>query len=462
MRFMSGEKTVEPRIAGLPRAAVFVLLGVVALAVGIGAVVYHFHAEKRRAWAEVQKRLDAIRAAGEPVTADDLAKLYPDPPPERDAKLLLAPAVAAYREPDAPNNLPFIGYGELPGRTQPLTEQMRTNIEAFLNENKSALDAVPWDKLTNAWFEWSFALGSSKLTEEHVHPVIVLGKMLCLKAVLQADSGNGSNSCESLLHSLALFHTFRSEVMVHHLLRRTGEKFFCDALERVINRARISTEDLAVLDFLLSDDDEGGLREVFVSMRCENIGAMSEIRASITNLAVPAVATLDVILGSRRLYTDTAFSEMLDMLSAQIAAFKLPPKQRFAELNRLKAEYANDGHRKSIAAGVAGTGLDFVKLPVMDAEMVEKLHVCRVALEVERWRRAHGGRAPDSLAELAPEFAPSIPLDPFDNNPLRYKKLAKGFIVYSIGPDFADDGGKEKPAGSSDSEHYDITFSVER
>jgi hypothetical protein len=46
-----------------------------------------------------------------------------------------------------------------------------------------------------------------------------------------------------------------------------------------------------------------------------------------------------------------------------------------------------------------------------------------------------------------------LPLDPFDGQPLRYKKLPKGYVVYSNGEDGKDDGGDEKK---------DITFTVER
>jgi hypothetical protein len=49
-----------------------------------------------------------------------------------------------------------------------------------------------------------------------------------------------------------------------------------------------------------------------------------------------------------------------------------------------------------------------------------------------------------------------------DNRSLRCWKLARGFLVYSIGADFTDDGGKEKPKDAADTDHYDITFSVER
>jgi hypothetical protein len=61
-------------------------------------------------------------------------------------------------------------------------------------------------------------------------------------------------------------------------------------------------------------------------------------------------------------------------------------------------------------------------------------------------------------------FLPAVPLDPFDGAPLRYKPLVKGYVVYSIGPDGHDDGGKEPPIRRRDTEQVpeDITITVER
>jgi len=56
-------------------------------------------------------------------------------------------------------------------------------------------------------------------------------------------------------------------------------------------------------------------------------------------------------------------------------------------------------------------------------------------------------------------------MDPFDGKPLRFKRLANGYMIYSIGRDLHDDGGKEEPpstTGVAKTENYDITFTVER
>src|SRR6185369_14676771 len=61
-------------------------------------------------------------------------------------------------------------------------------------------------------------------------------------------------------------------------------------------------------------------------------------------------------------------------------------------------------------------------------------------IAVERYRQANG-RWPDRLDELKPRYLKEVPLDPYDGKPLRYRRLGDGVIVYSVGPDGADDGG---------------------
>lgn len=64
-----------------------------------------------------------------------------------------------------------------------------------------------------------------------------------------------------------------------------------------------------------------------------------------------------------------------------------------------------------------------------------------VGIAVERYRLRHG-RWPDNLAALVPDFLPAAPTDMLDGRPLRYQRLADGVVVYSVGPDGTDDGGK--------------------
>src|SRR5262249_27742509 len=70
-----------------------------------------------------------------------------------------------------------------------------------------------------------------------------------------------------------------------------------------------------------------------------------------------------------------------------------------------------------------------------------ELRCAAAALAAERYRLAEK-RWPDSLDVLVPRYLAAVPADPFDGRPLRCRRLPDGFVVYSIGPDGTDDGGK--------------------
>ncbi|HEU6447580.1 MAG TPA: hypothetical protein VFV23_03990 [Verrucomicrobiae bacterium] len=84
---------------------------------------------------------------------------------------------------------------------------------------------------------------------------------------------------------------------------------------------------------------------------------------------------------------------------------------------------------------------------VMAAEANKQIVITAIALK--RYQLKYG-RFPENLAELAPDFLSSVPIDPVDGNPLRYRRNADGtFLLYSIGEDGVDDGGNPSPVVSS-------------
>jgi hypothetical protein len=69
-----------------------------------------------------------------------------------------------------------------------------------------------------------------------------------------------------------------------------------------------------------------------------------------------------------------------------------------------------------------------------------ELRCAVVMVALERYRQAKN-RWPEALTDLVPSFLPSLPLDPFDGFPLRYRRSDDGVVIYSVGPDGKDDGG---------------------
>ncbi|GMW03718.1 MAG: hypothetical protein AMXMBFR84_48520 [Candidatus Hydrogenedentota bacterium] len=63
-----------------------------------------------------------------------------------------------------------------------------------------------------------------------------------------------------------------------------------------------------------------------------------------------------------------------------------------------------------------------------------------IATSIEQFRNKRN-RLPVDLLEMVPEYFQAVPKDPFDDKPLKYKRLPVGYVVYSVYMDKADEGG---------------------
>jgi hypothetical protein len=68
------------------------------------------------------------------------------------------------------------------------------------------------------------------------------------------------------------------------------------------------------------------------------------------------------------------------------------------------------------------------------------------------------GEFPDSLDALVPRYLPEIPKDPYTGNPFVYRVDSDGALLYSLGSNLKDDGGKPL---ETDHENHDHVFRVE-
>ncbi|QJW93428.1 type II secretion system protein [Frigoriglobus tundricola] len=64
-----------------------------------------------------------------------------------------------------------------------------------------------------------------------------------------------------------------------------------------------------------------------------------------------------------------------------------------------------------------------------------------VAFALAAYRKDNGAY-PTKLADLAPAYLAAVPDDLFANQPIIYKPDAKGYLLYSVGPNGRDDGGR--------------------
>jgi hypothetical protein len=65
----------------------------------------------------------------------------------------------------------------------------------------------------------------------------------------------------------------------------------------------------------------------------------------------------------------------------------------------------------------------------------------QISLALELFKSEHAAY-PAALSELAPSYLEKVPMDSFSDQPLIYSRGAKGYTIYSVGPNMTDDGGK--------------------
>jgi hypothetical protein len=75
-----------------------------------------------------------------------------------------------------------------------------------------------------------------------------------------------------------------------------------------------------------------------------------------------------------------------------------------------------------------------------------RLELLRIGAALALFRAEHGSY-PDKLEALVPTIIPKLPADFFNAKPYAYKRIGEGYLLYSFGPNGADDGASNENLG---------------
>ena len=148
----------------------------------------------------------------------------------------------------------------------------------------------------------------------------------------------------------------------------------------------------------------------------------------------------------------------LQKMRRLIEAYRKPYPERLAATQAVMASVQRLPRVRELTAILFP---DAVQYCDEEGKAIAVLRAAQVGLAVEKYRAAKG-RLPATLNELVPAYLESVPPDPFDGKPLRFRELSDGFVVYSIGPDGKDNAGAERLPSLPPGAEYDVTFIVER
>lgn len=255
--------------------------------------------------------------------------------------------------------------------------------------------------------------------------------------------------------------------------QRACQQFAVLSLERIINRTELTDEQLARLGEALADaEDRTDLLPALVGERCVGLAMFKMSTAQLQAFSFfdngrrnesPLSVHLRVVTFALRKQAglvDKNAITYLDMANDCIAALGLPLERRHDVVDAIATRLRSTSQR-SILLHTFARSLPQI---TVDFDTLAHVRTARVALAVQRYRLA-AGKLPDTLADLVPVYLDAVPVDPFDGKRLRYKKLEIGFVVYSIGDDLTNDGGKERLPPSKrtgESRNWDVTFTVEQ
>jgi len=430
---------------------VFGFLGAVAVAL---AVVYG------RAESTLQGEVAAIRAKGEPVTPRELRERYPEPPKASDA-------VETFNKSFSTTTRELNVDGVfLKGRPDKLREasgkdlfagEFRKWAEGCLAENAEALALLHQAagkpaarypiNLDGRW--WS--AGIPDLTK-----IRNAATLLQLEAVLAAQDGDTARAIGAVLAGLAVGNTLRDSALPILLETRLAcYDTTCAGIRQILSTANFSDDQLGQMQHALdAADDEGALTRALMGERALTLVHFDHPEYRFADIRqfnewVPGggamAAALLRVAGSPGRYL-SLMGQAIDA-SGRASWEALP-------LLREMAVRENGNHAREFGFSVSMM-LYFAfqgEQHLMDNAV--QVRSAQTALAVERHRLANG-QTPENAGLLVPAFLPTVPTDPYDGRPLRYKPVEGGYIAYSVGENQRDDGGADK-AGRN----LDVVFRV--
>ena len=461
MTYNKGAVTKKKKKSSLP--TIITLVVVLAVAGGVGWYFWDKKQKKLKEEAETAARdaaakAEAARKAWTPQTLQELNDWYKEPSGENGATFFVqaADAIEVANNEKSSGSLPFFGKARLPSIGSPVQTSVKNIVGSFVEKNKKALDALAKGaQCEGSRYPIDLTKGSSTPLP-HLSKVKQAAEFAALYVLDQAEDHQGANAGQGVLMALAAGRSLDNEpLLISQLTRAACQAVAVETLEQALNRVAVPEEILKKLQeaFGRAADTEAagtGFNRGLVGERDFGMATFDQPQDQLLKGLYPGntapkidAATQEKIfanLPDQRKYFEETINQLLE---ARKEAFPA----------RIKADDSvgprvNEAQSKGYVV-TAMMVPSIARVSRAEAASVARLRLGQTAIALQQFYNSNGNKFPDALTELSPKFIGSVPNDPFDGQPLRYRKAGAGFLLYSIGPDLKDDGGVRR-AGSDD------------
>jgi hypothetical protein len=425
-------------------ATVFVIAPIGLVLAAVLAFVGWLYGEHAAALAKVRAEVARIQAAGEPITTDDLYARGHVPAGVNDTTRLWLAALGSLDETkfnaDA-KSLPIVGESSGPDLLPAdvaKAELLLANYDATV---QATLAAAAADGECRLFVEFNDGFAALLPNAQKMR---TLSRMMALRTRVAAAQGDNEQAVQSVE---AMFEASRTlaqqQLLIEHLVRLATAGVALRETEFLLNELELTDEQLArlrkkveALDFQQSlvascmGERSMGYHmfrhpEQFDMAQGDFTKQAGTGPGNVTRGAdclLYLELQRDMIAAAREPFPGAIDQADLVEQRLKVLAGTKNPLEKFNHMFTLLIMPATSGSFQATGRNLAQR--DLVLAAIAAGQFEQK-----------------NGKLPESLESLVPEFLPTVPTDPFDGQPLRFKATDEGLVLYSIGRDRKDDGG---------------------
>ena len=290
------------------------------------------------------------------------------------------------------------------------------------------------------------------------------GRLVAAEAVCRAEDGDAAASGRSLVAGRRLSASLGTCVTPREVLIRLRlDRLFLDALERVVALCVLTGDDVARLRAEIARE----LDELSLTAALRTERALT-YRLAITDMQEePEEDAAEDLLPEQAPPAPEPWWDLLEAHTSAdglIEASMLPDREALIQLAEWEEQAEALREFRQLSSPLAPAGGPVLSQVVRTRT---QLMVADVALALEQWRLDHPDEDPwvRWLDALVPAYMAGVPDDAYSDAPLRYARTDEGAVVYSVGPDGTDNGGRSMAAeredeqqGWGDGAGWDISF----
>lgn len=429
----------------------------------------------------------AAHQRGEPVTARELSAAYPRLPDDENIHRALVKVWnsddpnywTAYLEnvrplplqqkTQFPPDLPVLGTGKLIAYTNELSAEQTVMIRQFLFENKSRMEAVRAAlrlKLysANYNFDENYAMLMPELAALRRE-----AQYFTLESYDAITAGDNPRAIAAIADTARLGHCLKSDpLLISQLVRLACYNMAISNLERLLKHRRISNEELSQLVVILDEmKPEGAIKLAMIGERTMAWSVLDGSPEAMAAISTSGAGADDESSSSRNVASGFRMLRWVGLAGAE----KRLMGETYHQIIRCldKPDHAATDEMEDIFATMEQKARSFppkfltmLLMPALQKadEKESKLEALRrcalTALAIERYRHTHNGALPSNLNALGT----AVLEDPFTAQPLRFKPIGQGYVIYSVGPDRQDNDARLDAPKLSSRDQMDIGFRV--